>query len=200
MENKLNNAVIEFGNKECELKTELDNLKQQKITILKHVEKDMLALKTEHEHNIDNLTKKHEEEIASLKNFLSTERDSILQLELERMKDKCKKVELEVIAKETSLQDKLSNLSAQLIDTKDILAISQQRERNLEDEVNRIRKQSQETIDLLDRERANCIELQEKLRVVEKDMSSLTGTQEIQDEELKKISCKHTCTYTVKSL
>ena len=190
LHNQFNNTVAESTNRECKLKTELDVVKQQLTKSLEHAEKDKLALKTEQQQTIACLAKKHEEEITSLQNFLSNERDSVVQLELQRIKDENESLKLETVRNETGLQNKLSDLSAQLVNAKDELVLSQQRERNLEDEIHRIRKQCQEADGLLEREKDISAELQQKLKVAEKDTSELMETREIQNEELRKMSCK----------
>ena len=190
LQEQLSVAADEHCSKESSSMKEIDLLKQQNQTVSEDFKRNLQALKTDYEHEVAQLTKKHKEEMKSLQDFIANERDSATQFQLQQMEDKYKLLETQAASKEASLQDKLSCLSAELKQTRDELAISQQRERQLEIQLKEKTSHSQEDKDLLAREKELVLELQQKMKFLEEELLLMKEARESQNDELKKIAGK----------
>ena len=185
LQKRLNDSLNEHRKSELKMKREIENLKKQNEEALEEFQQELKSLKMSHESSLNELLKEHECELESLKDFLSNQRDSALQTELQRMEEKNKALEEKMSLNQSGLLDKVSDLSAKLKKAKDELVLSQQRERDMEGKMEEKSTKEQEYKALLEKERWAVSELEQKLKDSQVNLSLLAQQQEIQNKQLK---------------
>ena len=175
------------GSIESTLNKEIETLKHQHQVTTENFKQQLQSLEESHKQALTHTKDRHCEEIKTLQDRLLNQKDAAAQAKLQMVEEKYKSLEMQLSSHQSGMQGRLSTLSAELVKTKDELAISQQKERDLIKRLNEKAKLNEDDKTLLVKEQERVLDFQRKLNALQKDFSALEETCDTQNEEIKTI-------------
>ncbi len=182
---QLKESEQEVGSIESALNKEIETLKHQNQITSENFKQQLQSLEESHKQTLTHTADRHNEEIKTLQDHLLNEKDAAAQAKLQMAEEKYKSLEIQLSSHQSGMQGRLSMLSVELAKTKDELAISQQKERDLINTLNEKAKLNQDDKALLVKEQKRVLDFQRKLNALQKDFSVLEETCDTQNEEMK---------------
>lgn len=148
----------------------------------------MKQLTKDHERALKDLTSSKEKELLELRESLTKQRDGQLQNEMEAYRLSFEKLRSDFAEKESQLNEQLSFLSTNLSTVKDNLAVAEQRNRDLERDLDMKTKSSQTVDDLLKEKEEELTKVISELGVFKEKSSLALGKCEQQSKEMKSMA------------
>lgn len=183
-------SLIDMEKKKDEMET---NLRQEicKVNDRSETEKrelgdELATLKQAHNNRIMDMETEHKRSLDELSSTLTSQQD--MAGEVRRWQDKCADIECDFATKESSLNNRLSKLAGELSQTKDQLALVEQRERELERKLSGKSKAEDGVSSLLETRTMEAKELREQLCQQKDAMTVLMDRYKQQKEEINKMA------------
>ena len=151
-------------------------------------EKAVKQLNKDHERAIKDLASSKEKELLELRESLTKQRDGQLQNEMEAYRLSFEKLRSDFAEKESQLNEQLSFLSSDLSTVKDNLAVAEQKNRDLERDLDMKTKSNQTIDDLLKEKEEELTKVIGELVVFKEKSSLALGKCEQQNEEMKSMA------------
>uniref|UniRef100_A0A1X7VPZ6 Protein FAM184A/B N-terminal domain-containing protein n=1 Tax=Amphimedon queenslandica TaxID=400682 RepID=A0A1X7VPZ6_AMPQE len=169
---------------------EIEALNQKCSFVIEANEKAVKQLTNDHERAMKDLASNKEKELLELRESLTKQRDGQLQNEMEAYKLSFEKLRSEFAEKESQLNEQLSFLSSDLSTVKDNLAVAEQRNRDLERDLDMKAKSSRTIDDLLKEKEEELTKVISELGVFKEKSSLALGKCEQQSEEMKSMAVR----------
>lgn len=196
-ETELHNLEAVSSNLRHELKDtkekadeEIEALNQKCSFVIEANEKAVKQLTKDHERALKDLTSSKEKELLELRESLTKQRDGQLQNEMEAYRLSFEKLRSDFAEKESQLNEQLSFLSTNLSTVKDNLAVAEQRNRDLERDLDMKTKSSQTVDDLLKEKEEELTKVISELGVFKEKSSLALGKCEQQSKEMKSMAVR----------
>lgn len=155
---------------------------------IKKLQREIETLKEGHQVQLAELEQKQKNELSRVKDLLSNEQSSMLESEAKKYEEQQKMLEVDFAKKEMALQQRVSQLSLELCQVKDQLALVEQKGRELEGELGEDRKIKEEFKKRLTEKEEETMRLGEEVTTAQLELSIAQEKYAQQKESLMKMS------------
>ena len=191
LQQRYERASKEMADMEKQQAAELSSQRSKLQEVIDSLKEEASLLKDQTQRQLREMSTKHESEIAELRKSMSTEQTTSVELESKRWEERCRKLQQDFIVKENTLKQQVSDLAKDLAKTRDQLALSEQRGRGLEKQLDEICRERERSEEKLQSETTQLLQLRERVYQLEEDVLASEEKYRLRDEEIGELSGEH---------
>lgn len=191
LQQKYDRANEDLTDMEKQRAVELSMQRNQMQEVIDSLRGELTLLKDQSWRQLREMNEKHRNEINQLRKTMSTEQNTSVELEAKRWEERHRELQQDFITKESALNQQVSNLAKELAKTRDQLALSEQRVRDLEKQLDETCRERDGTAKKLHTETAQVQQLRERVNQLQKDVSVGEETCQQRDQEISNLSSEY---------
>ena len=191
LQQRYERANREMADMEKRQTAELSSQRSKLQEVIDTLREERSLLQDQTQRQLREMSDKHKSAIDKLRMTMSTEQSASLELEFKRREEQCKELQQDFATRENALKQQVSDLTKDLAKTRDQLALSEQRGRCLEKQLDQICRERDDIEQKLQSEATQVQQLKGKINQLEEDVSAGEEKYRLRGEEISDLSGEH---------